>query len=146
MLISPAGLVTVSFSVQLFSPWSLNTVILWAHLFTICICIIFSETTYQNVGAEADLCQNKSSNRLHITVHSPSQTQSTRGLLAGEQGLYANAVTSSHMHACVCVCDKVSSVLFCPLTVQMNTAAGSSGLLKDFLPIPSLLATKLSAF
>jgi len=54
------------------------------------------------------------------------------------------------MSVCVCVCvrerDSKCPVLFCPLSLQMNSAAGSSGLLKDFLPIPSLLATKPSAF
>lgn len=66
----------------------------------------------------------------------------------GEEGLYANAVISTDMHVCarVSVCLNVSSVLFCPLSLQMDSAAGSSGLLKDFLPIPSLLETKPSAF
>lgn len=45
-----------------FFPMILNTFPppLWAHLSSICICMIYCLVTYQNY-----LCQNKSSNRLH---------------------------------------------------------------------------------
>lgn len=64
--------------------------------------------------------------------HFRSEMQSTRGLLAGREGLYANVVISTHI--CMWERLKVSSVLFCPL--QTNSAASTSGTLKDFLPVP----------
>lgn len=86
-----------------FSPWSLNTVILWAHLSRICICIIYRTTTYQNIGAEDDLCQHKRSDRYHITAQSLSQTQFTRGLLVGEEGEEMQML--SFQPTCMCECD-----------------------------------------
>lgn len=66
---------------------------------------------------------------------------------AGGGGCYANAVTfSSARTASMCALKSVLCSYFCPLSLQMSSAAGSGGLLKDFLPIPSLLPAKPSAF